>query len=118
MDGRVPLFNSLHNPGKSDRRESGSDKLSSYEYVKRPSSVLRAASSLAGTEVSVDEIRSAAAISHSDIYPPSLHSALLSPPQPQLPSPPYGSYTYAMLLLLYLYNNPYAFLSSANYVCS
>lgn len=95
-DGRVPLFNSLHNPGKSDRQESGSDKLGLYEYVKRPSSVVLAASSLAGTEVSVDEIRSAAPISHSDIYPPSLHSALLSPHQPQPPSPPpYGWYTYA-----------------------
>lgn len=43
----------------------------------RAGSVLPTAS-LAGTEISVDEIRSAAA--HSERYPPSLHSALLSSP--------------------------------------
>lgn len=40
--------------------------------------------SLAGTEVSVDEIRSAAA--YSNPYPPSLHAALLSSPEPFYPS--------------------------------
>lgn len=37
---------------------------------------------LAGTEVSVEEIRSAAA--YSDHYPPSLHSALVGSPEPDL----------------------------------
>ncbi|KAL3531737.1 hypothetical protein ACH5RR_005258 [Cinchona calisaya] len=64
--------------------EGGSDKLRSYEYVGRGGSVISAAS-LAGTEVSVDEIRSAAAI---DPYPPSLHGALVTPTPPPPPPPP------------------------------
>lgn len=78
-----------------------SDKLSSYEYVGRAGSVSPTAS-LAGTQVSVDEIRSAAAISHSDPYPPpSLCGPFVTPFQPQAPSQPYGRYT----------NNHYAFVS-------
>lgn len=60
---------------KSSQKEN--DTLSAYQYVGRAGSVLPTAS-LAGTEISVDEIRSAAA--HSERYPPSLHSALLSSP--------------------------------------
>lgn len=37
---------------------------------------------LAGTEVSVEEIRSAAA--YSEHYPPSLHSGLVGSPEPDL----------------------------------
>ncbi|WCJ28406.1 chaperone protein dnaJ-related [Euphorbia peplus] len=57
---------------------SGSGKWSSYEYVGRNGSAIPTAS-LAGTEVTVDEIRSAAT---SDRYPPSLHAALISSPEP------------------------------------
>lgn len=49
----------------------------------RAGSVIPTAS-LAGTEVSVDEIRSAAAFS--DPYPPSLHAPLLSSPEPLYPN--------------------------------
>lgn len=42
----------------------------------------RPTASLAGTEVSVDEIRSAAAASSSGYYPPSLHGALVGSPEP------------------------------------
>ena len=49
--------------------------------------------SLAGTEVSVEEIRSAAACS--DYYPPSLHAALISSPEPD----PYGNQIFCPQLL-------------------
>ncbi|KAF8402727.1 hypothetical protein HHK36_010816 [Tetracentron sinense] len=52
---------------------------SSYQYIGRPGSVLPTAS-LAGNEVSVEEIRSASAFS--DHYPPSIHAALISSPEP------------------------------------
>lgn len=58
---------------------SDSEKWSSYQYVGRAGSVIPTAS-LAGTEVSVDEIRSASAVS--DRYPPSLHAPLISSPEP------------------------------------
>ncbi|CAI9098373.1 OLC1v1035005C1 [Oldenlandia corymbosa var. corymbosa] len=66
-----------------------SDKLSSY--VGGPGSVIPTAS-LAGNEevVSLDEVRSAASVPHSDIYPPVLHSPLISPSQPHALSPSYG----------------------------
>lgn len=51
-----------------------SEKWSSYQFVGRTGSVLPTAS------VSVDEIRSAAA--SSDYYPPSIHAALLTSPEP------------------------------------
>lgn len=57
-----------------------SGKWSSYQYVGRTGSA-RPTASLAGTEVSVDEIRSAAAAS-SGHYPPSLHGALVGSPEP------------------------------------
>ncbi|PIN24873.1 putative molecular chaperone, contains DnaJ domain [Handroanthus impetiginosus] len=63
--------------------KSGSERWSSYEHVARAGSSIPTAS-LAGTEVSVDEIRSAAAFS--DPYPPSLHAPLLSSPAPPYPS--------------------------------
>ncbi|KAJ6922479.1 hypothetical protein NC652_016201 [Populus alba x Populus x berolinensis] len=63
-----PLFS-------ENRSELGeSEKWSSYQYVGRTGSVLPTAS------VSVDEIRSAAA--SSDYYPPSIHAALLTSPEP------------------------------------
>ncbi|KAA8518986.1 hypothetical protein F0562_016240 [Nyssa sinensis] len=64
---------------KSDIGEKESERWSSYQYVGRTGSVIPTAS-LVGTEVSVDEIRSAAAFS--DRYPPSLHAGLVSSPEP------------------------------------
>uniref|UniRef100_A0A164T0N7 Uncharacterized protein n=1 Tax=Daucus carota subsp. sativus TaxID=79200 RepID=A0A164T0N7_DAUCS len=55
------------------------EEWSSYQYVGRSGSVLPT-SSLAGTQVSVDEIRSASTVSH--LYPPSLHAPLISSPEP------------------------------------
>ncbi|CAN1135005.1 Protein SSUH2 homolog [Linum perenne] len=52
---------------------------SSYEYLGRNGSVIPTGS-LVGTEVSVAEIRSAAA--SSNIYPPSIHAPLVSSPEP------------------------------------
>lgn len=56
------------------------ERLSSYQYVERAGSIIPTAS-LAGTEVSVDEIRSATA-SSDRYYPPSLHAPLISSPEP------------------------------------
>ncbi|KAB1224295.1 hypothetical protein CJ030_MR2G000927 [Morella rubra] len=64
---------------RSEAGEKENGKWSSYQYVGRTGSVIPTAS-LAGTEVSVEEIRSAA--SFSDRYPPSLHGALVSSPEP------------------------------------
>ncbi|XP_059428067.1 uncharacterized protein LOC132161873 [Corylus avellana] len=64
---------------RSEAGEKESGKWSSYQYVGRTGSVLPTAS-LAGTEVSVEEIRSASAFS--DHYPPSIHGALVSSPEP------------------------------------
>ncbi|KAL6146127.1 hypothetical protein ACLB2K_056810 [Fragaria x ananassa] len=66
---------------RSESGEKSSENWSSYEYVGRTGSVIPTAA-LAGTEVSVEEIRSAAA--YSDHYPPSLHSALVGSPEPDL----------------------------------
>ncbi|KAH6806283.1 chaperone protein dnaJ-like protein [Perilla frutescens var. hirtella] len=63
----------------AEKRESES----SYDHAGRAASVIPPAS-IAGSVVSVDEIRSVAA--SSDIYPPSLHAPLLSSPQPHYPS--------------------------------
>lgn len=82
---------------RSELGEKGSEKWSSYQYVGRAGSVIPTAS-LAGTEVSVEEIRSAAA--DSDHYPPSIHAALVSSPEPD----PTGKH----LLFVCLYPN-YAF---------
>ncbi|KDP24504.1 hypothetical protein JCGZ_25068 [Jatropha curcas] len=62
----------------SNLGEKESERWSSYQYVGRTGTVIPT-SSLAGTELSVEEIRSAAA---SDHYPPSLHAALISSPEP------------------------------------
>ncbi|KAL3753704.1 hypothetical protein ACJRO7_001013 [Eucalyptus globulus] len=62
---------------RSENGEKETDKWRSYQSLGRPGTA-----SLAGTEVSVDEIRSAAAAS--DRYPPSIHAALLSSPEPDL----------------------------------
>lgn len=63
--------------------KSSSEKWSSYEHVGRAGSAIPTAS-LARTEVSVDEIRSAAAFS--EPYPPSVHGPLLSSAGPVYPS--------------------------------
>lgn len=59
--------------------EKESDKWSYFQYVGRAGSVIPTAS-LPGTEVSVEEIRSAAAVS--DTYPPSIHAPLVGSPEP------------------------------------
>ncbi|XP_050215198.1 uncharacterized protein LOC126666234 [Mercurialis annua] len=63
---------------RSELGDNQSEKWSSYQYVGRTGSVIPTAS-LAGTEVSVEEIRSAAGSGH---YPPSLHAALITSPEP------------------------------------
>ncbi|KAI4354628.1 hypothetical protein L6164_003477 [Bauhinia variegata] len=70
-----PLLSEQRN--ESAEKESG--KWSSYQYVGRTGSVIPTAS-IAGTDVSVGEIRSAAAAS-SGYYPPSLHGALVGSPE-------------------------------------
>ncbi|OAY43653.1 protein SSUH2 homolog isoform X1 [Manihot esculenta] len=62
----------------SELGDKESERWSSYQYVGRTGSAIPTAS-LGGTEVSVEEIRSAAA---SEYYPPSLHAALISSPEP------------------------------------
>ncbi|XP_058739712.1 uncharacterized protein LOC131611894 [Vicia villosa] len=67
---------------RSELGENQSEKWSSYQYVGRSGSAIPTAS-LAGTDVSVDEIRSAAAVSSAaGYYPPSLHGALVGSPEP------------------------------------
>lgn len=67
---------------RGELSENQSEKWSSYQYVGRTGSAIPTAS-LAGTDVSVDEIRSAAAVSSSaGYYPPSLHGALVGSPEP------------------------------------
>ncbi|KAE9447716.1 hypothetical protein C3L33_20385, partial [Rhododendron williamsianum] len=68
--------------GKSEERGS-LERLSSYQYLGRAGSVNKTTSP-PGTEVSVDEIRSAAATASSSdrYYPPSLHAPLISSPEP------------------------------------
>ncbi|KAL3639444.1 hypothetical protein CASFOL_017351 [Castilleja foliolosa] len=62
-----------------------SERWSSYEHVGRAGSAIPTAS-LTGTQVSVDEIRSAA--SFSGPYPPSIHAPLLTSPEPFYPNEP------------------------------
>lgn len=64
---------------RSELVENQSGKWSSYQYVGRTGSGIPTAS-LAGTDVSVDEIRSAAAVSSAGYYP-SLHGALDGSPE-------------------------------------
>ncbi|CAL5362529.1 unnamed protein product [Camellia sinensis] len=56
------------------------ERWSSYQYVERAGSIIPTAS-LAGTEVSVNDIRFATA-SSDRYYPPSLHAPLISSPEP------------------------------------
>ncbi|XAR68868.1 hypothetical protein NMG60_11000272 [Bertholletia excelsa] len=65
---------------KGEIEGASSEKWGSYQYLRRTGSVIPTAS-LAGTEVSVDEIRSAAG-SSDRYYPPSLHAPLVSSPEP------------------------------------
>ncbi|TYG54201.1 hypothetical protein ES288_D09G170500v1, partial [Gossypium darwinii] len=55
------------------------ERLISYQYVGRAGSVIPTAS-LPGTDVSIEEIRSAT--SFSTPYPPSIHAPLISSPEP------------------------------------
>ncbi|CAL1378904.1 unnamed protein product [Linum trigynum] len=64
-------------PSEIGDKESGG--WSSYQYLGRTGAVIPTGS-LVGSEVSVAEIRSAAA--SSNIYPPSIHAPLISPPEP------------------------------------
>uniref|UniRef100_A0A7C8YHM4 Protein SSUH2 homolog n=2 Tax=Opuntia streptacantha TaxID=393608 RepID=A0A7C8YHM4_OPUST len=63
----------------NEKSEAG-ERFSSYQYLGRTGSFIPTAS-VAGTEISVEEIRSAAA--YSDHYPPSLHAPLISSPEPE-----------------------------------
>ena len=80
--------------------EKESGKWSTYQYVGRTGSVIPTAS-LAGTEVSVEEIRSAAAFS--DHYPPSIHAALVSSPEPDPNGTPIHMFPY-WLILIWVFN--------------
>ncbi|KAF7845419.1 protein SSUH2-like protein [Senna tora] len=73
----------LLSESRSESADTESGNWKSYQYVGRTGSVFPTAS-LAGTEVSVDEIRSAAAAASasSGYYPPSLHGALVGSPEP------------------------------------
>ncbi|KAL5973534.1 hypothetical protein ACLOJK_030185 [Asimina triloba] len=62
--------------GKTELGEKESDRWISYQYM---GSVLQTSPAAVG-EVSVEEIRSASAIS--DLYPPSIHGGLVSSPDP------------------------------------
>ena len=64
---------------ENEKSEAG-ERFSSYEYLGRTGSFIPTAS-VAGTELSVEEIRSAAA--YSDHYPPSLHAPLVSSREPE-----------------------------------
>ena len=80
-----PLLDSSKLECEAEKREvegerKSTERVNSYQYVGRANSVIPTAS-LAGTEVSVDEIRSAAA-SSDHFYPPSLHAPLVSSPEP------------------------------------
>ena len=79
-------------------RESG--KWSADQYAGRTgggSVIPYSASSYVGSEVSVDEIRSAAAAS-SNYYPPSIHGALVGSPDPY---PPGGLWAHDFVLVVF-----------------
>ncbi|KAK9168246.1 hypothetical protein Syun_000386 [Stephania yunnanensis] len=65
-----------------EEEQEEKERWSSYQYVGRANSVAPTASS-ARAEVSVAEIRSAAAAAASDRYPPPIHAPLISYPDPQ-----------------------------------
>ncbi|OMP03484.1 hypothetical protein CCACVL1_02404 [Corchorus capsularis] len=71
----------MEQPLLSEKRSESeeSERLSSYQYVGRTGSVIPTAS-LAGTEVSIEEIRSATPFPGN--YPPSFHTPLISAPEP------------------------------------
>lgn len=73
----------------SETGQRGSERWSSYENVGRAGSVIPT-TSLAGSEVSVDEIRSAASMSVP--YSPYLHAPLISSPQSQSQPQFYGKF--------------------------
>ncbi|XP_022851775.1 protein SSUH2 homolog, partial [Olea europaea var. sylvestris] len=68
----------------SEKSDKGSERWSTYQHVGRAGSAIPTAFPPfpAGTEVSVDEIRSAAAFS--EPYPPSLHAPLVGSSEPHL----------------------------------
>uniref|UniRef100_A0A6V7QT19 Protein SSUH2 homolog n=1 Tax=Ananas comosus var. bracteatus TaxID=296719 RepID=A0A6V7QT19_ANACO len=75
--------------GEEKREESWR----SYQYLGRTSSSLRAPpysspAAGAGEEVSIEEIRSASALSSDRYYPPSIHGALVTSPEPDHPRIP------------------------------
>lgn len=79
----------------SETGHKGSERWGSYEYVGRAGSVIPT-TSLAGTEVSVDEIRSAASVSV-PLYP-SLDDPSISSPQSQFQPQFYGKFpTYSSI---------------------
>lgn len=69
----------LGEENRSELGDRGRDQLSHYQYVRGTGSA-NPTDSFAGTQVSVEEIRSAPNVS--DYYPPSLHGALVSSPEP------------------------------------
>ncbi|PNX76960.1 protein SSUH2, partial [Trifolium pratense] len=66
---------------KNDLVGNQSGNWSSYQYLGRTGSAIPTGS-LTGTHVSVDEIRSAAAVSSSVGYYPPVHGALVGSPEP------------------------------------
>lgn len=64
---------------RSELGDGGRDQLNHYQYLRTTGSA-NPIDSFAGTQVSVEEIRSAPNVSH--YYPPSLHGALVSSPEP------------------------------------
>lgn len=70
--------------------QKGEEKWRVYQSLGRSASVhVPTSLSGRGEEVSVDEIRSASIHSH-PYYPPSLHGALVSSPEPDAPPYAYG----------------------------
>lgn len=78
----------------SEAGQRGSERWGSYEYVGRAGSVIPT-TSLAGSEVSVDEIRSAASMSVP--YSTSLHAPLISSPQFQSQPQFYGKFPHKLI---------------------
>lgn len=69
----------IREENRSELGDRGRDQLSHYQYLRTTGSA-NPIDSFAGTQVSVEEIRSAPNVS--DYYPPSLHGALVSSPKP------------------------------------
>lgn len=76
-----PLLSETYDDSTTVGKDNSSEKWGSYQHLQRAGSRIPTAS-IAGTELSVDEIRSAAA--SSERYPPSLHAPLISFPEPDL----------------------------------